>query len=56
MDVLMKSCQKQLSVTVKAGDDCYSVLFVSYDLGLDLLKLAIVDHNKGFIIPFFCKF
>ena len=26
---LMKSCQKQLRITLKAGDNCYSILFVT---------------------------
>ena len=43
--VPLNSCQKQLSITSKAADDCYYILFVRLDL-----RLTIVDHNKGFII------
>ena len=53
--VLLKSCQKQLIVNASAGGECDSVMFVSYDLGLDYLKLATLDHNKSFIIPTFCR-
>ena len=48
--VLLKSCQRQLKATARAGGDCNNVL-VSKDLGLELLKLATVNQNKGFIIP-----
>ena len=34
----------------------YFGLFVTLDRGLDYLMLATVDHNKGFIIPTFCRF
>ena len=53
--VLLKSCQVQLKVTSRAGGDCNYVMLVSYDLGLDLLKLPTINQNKGFIIPTFCS-
>ena len=53
MGVLLKSCQKQLNIVARPGDDYDSVMLVSHDLGLDLLWLATVTHNKGFIVPTF---
>ena len=51
----MKRCQRQLKFTARAGGDCNYVMLVSYDLGLDLLKLPTVNQNKGFIITTFCR-
>ena len=42
--VPLKSCQRQLRVTLNTGFDCYFVLF------------AMVDHKNGFKIPMFFFF